>query len=418
MGLSENRRTAMGRGGCANPSASVAIGDVQQSFVKKILIALRQGGQMDRTVAVAKKIEVPPGTLPHHEEAVKLALSDVHAIRNEYMFSAPVSWTKFLDNDKDLPMLSCIFNITVLILPLCASLFFLTEGSLLCHLCCIAFEVYVWLIWGNRFILCLHYAEHRRLFGKQMGTVGEILNKFPPFVLSAFWGIPPGFYNLHHVCMHHAENNMFPTDLSSTMPYSRGNFLHFLMYVINYVVNTSWYLPVYAAWKKRWPQFFQFWAGAGVYYYWYVAARSINSTVANYVLVLPFCMASFFLMLGNFSQHLFVDTKDHKNNYKLTYNLIGSRINQITFNDGYHIVHHENSRCHWSEMPDRFITNIEKYEKQDALLFNGLTYEEVSFLVWSGKFSQLAQHVVQVREQRRSLSEVEDLLKSRLQPIR
>ena len=27
----------------------------------------------------------------------------------------------------------------------------------------------------------------------------------------------------------------------------------------------------------------------------------------------------------------------------------------------YHIVHHENSRCHWSEMPAAFIKNIDKY---------------------------------------------------------
>jgi len=407
----------MGKGGCANPSVPVA--DTKQSFLGKILIGLRQCGQTDRAVrSETKKIEAPPGTLPHHEEAVKLALQDVHATRNEYMFAAPQSWVKYLDNDKDLPMLSCLWNIALLVLPLGALLFFLPEGTWLCHLSCIAFEVWVWLFWGNRFILCLHYAEHRRVFGKHVGFVGEMLNKIPPFVLSPLWGIPPGFYNLHHVCMHHAENNMFPTDLSSTMPYQRNNFLHFLAYVANYVINTTWYLPVYAFWKRRWPQFFQFWFGAAAYYLAYITLRSINATAAAYILIVPFCMASFFLMLGNFSQHLFVDGGDHKNNYKLTYNLIGSRLNQVTFNDGYHIVHHENSRVHWSEMPARFIANIEKYEKQDALLFNGLTYEDVSIMVWTGKYSQLAKHVVQLREKPRSLPEIEELLKSRLNAIR
>ena len=34
--------------------------------------------------------------------------------------------------------------------------------------------------------------------------------------------------------------------------------------------------------------------------------------------------------------------------------------NMVTFNDGYHITHHVNSHCHWSQMPMHFIKNIDK----------------------------------------------------------
>jgi hypothetical protein len=34
-------------------------------------------------------------------------------------------------------------------------------------------------------------------------------------------------------------------------------------------------------------------------------------------------------------QHLFINPKDVRSNYGLTYNLIGSKLNQTTFNDGY-----------------------------------------------------------------------------------
>ena len=65
-------------------------------------------------------------------------------------------------------------------------------------------------------------------------------------------------------------------------------------------------------------------------------------------------------MLGNFSQHIFVDPKDPASNYGLATNHLKVPFNMVTFNDGYHITHHVNSHCHWSEMPLHFINNIDK----------------------------------------------------------
>ena len=71
-------------------------------------------------------------------------------------------------------------------------------------------------------------------------------------------------------------------------------------------------------------------------------------------------MGPFALMLGNFSQHIFVDPKDPASNYGLATNHLKVPFNMVTFNDGYHITHHVNSHCHWSEMPLHFINNIDK----------------------------------------------------------
>jgi hypothetical protein len=90
------------------------------------------------------------------------------------------------------------------------------------------------------------------------------------------------------------------------------------------------YLPVYALYRKRWEQFVQYCVGlalyaAAGYIGWQINATATTCVVptaharntgdgfgtscccthtlpVRYVLIVPFFMASFFLMLGNFSQ--------------------------------------------------------------------------------------------------------------------
>ena len=61
---------------------------------------------------------------------------------------------------------------------------------------------------------------------------------------------------------------------------------------------------------------------------------------------------------------MFVDLKAPGSAYGMTYNCIACGDNAITFNDGYHIQHHLNSRTHWSELPLRFMEGLEEHAVQ------------------------------------------------------
>ena len=74
----------------------------------------------------------------------------------------------------------------------------------------------------------------------------KLLNIIPSYLLSPFFGIPAGMYFLHHCVMHHVENNIFPWDVSSTEPYQRDNFLHFLHYWLRFLIAIWVELPYYA----------------------------------------------------------------------------------------------------------------------------------------------------------------------------
>lgn len=61
-----------------------------------------------------------------------------------------------------------------------------------------------------------------------MSALCAALNWGLSLLMAPLFGLPSGLYNLHHAVMHHAEGNASAWDLSSTEPYQRDNFFHFL----------------------------------------------------------------------------------------------------------------------------------------------------------------------------------------------
>ena len=58
------------------------------------------------------------------------------------------------------------------------------------------------------------------------------------------------------------------------------------------------------------------------------------------------------------------DPKGSGSPYAITYNCVACADNAITFNDGYHIQHHLNSKTHWSDLPKCFLESLEEHAAQ------------------------------------------------------
>jgi hypothetical protein len=71
--------------------------------------------------------QAPEGTKSHHVAAVKLALQDINARRNEYWFPVPSGLTCLLEEERDLPMLATFSNITLLVGGSAVALFTFSE---------------------------------------------------------------------------------------------------------------------------------------------------------------------------------------------------------------------------------------------------------------------------------------------------
>jgi fatty acid desaturase len=230
------------------------------------------------------------------------------------------------------------------------------------------------------FTLMLHCTSHRQLFRKQYAWMNELI----PWVYSPFLGQTPCTYAAHHMGMHHPENNLWDDD-SSTLPYQRDNFLHFLRYFGRFM---------------------------------FVGLKNLLAPAATLtVFVAPVLIARFAMMCGNWAQHAFVVASDPNNPYRNSITCIECTYNERCFNDGYHIGHHIQPRLHWTEMHRDFEVNQAEYFEQGAIIFRRIDYFVIWALLMTHSYKTLARYFVDLQEPRRPEREIIQLLRERLVPI-
>ncbi|EKX47855.1 hypothetical protein GUITHDRAFT_69166 [Guillardia theta CCMP2712] len=311
-----------------------------------------------------------------------------------------------LIDERDLPMALAFFNIIVTTLPAAAAVFYLQS-----HVFGLLYVVTNLITYQERFILGLHYSSHRAIFKY------SALNLIPPYLLSPFFGIPSGIYYLHHCVMHHVENNVFPYDVSSTEPFQRDNFGHLIFYWLRFLIAIWFELPYYALRRQRYGLAFHCVSCIGFFMVTTSALYKMSPVGTMWVFWIYTFVTSFLLMLGNWSQHIFVSPRNPNSNYLLAYNVINVSSNQRCFNDGYHVEHHLHSRKHWSELPTSFMRSLDKYAKEGGLVFEGIDNMAVGYLTFSGQLDKLAEHYVQLGPVEWTKEEIVAELKSRLVPI-
>jgi hypothetical protein len=246
----------------------------------------------------------------------------------------------------------------------------------------------------DRYILMLHATSHRPLFKKEYSFLNHVI----PWVLGPFFGQTPGTYFVHHIGMHHPENNLLP-DLSSTMWYQRDRFTHFLHYWATFFFFGPPTLIAYLVRNKRWALLRKMVLGEVS---WYIVVACLlylapGPTMA--VFVMPFLILRWAMMAGNWAQHAFVCSEQPENPYRNSVTLINARHNLRCYNDGYHVIHHEKQAMHWSEMPLHFDQNWQKFGEERAVVFDGLQgYQHVWLLLMLNRYDKLADRFVECGE--------------------
>mmetsp|Transcript_68209 Transcript_68209/g.142543 ORF Transcript_68209/g.142543 Transcript_68209/m.142543 type:complete len:380 (+) Transcript_68209:151-1290(+) len=340
--------------------------------------------------------------------------ADLNSYRNEYHFRTPVVVDKLatlLKDPRDEPMICLLVNIAemitfgiILIFSVCTSSLPLYQKNLIC----LVYYVSFLLLFQERFTLCIHFASHRSIFHN------ELLNLSIGWVFAPFFGIPCGLYKLHHVVMHHIENN-HELDMSSTEDYQRDSLLEFGRYWFHFVIGIWVELPSYTLRTKKYQWLSSCITGLGLYLtVIFLLAKYANFLGTIWLLVVPHIVAMTAMAFGNFSQHIFVNPEDRHSNYALTYNCINTPGNKTTFNDGYHVIHHINARLHWSEIPETFYKMKDKHIAGGSLTFREVMFMDVGILVMTGQLQKLASYYVHLgsKETAPTIGEVEKKLRS------
>ncbi len=255
-------------------------------------------------------------------------------------------------------------------------------------------------------ILMLHNTMHRPFF-KQW----RLLNRVVPYSMSALFGIPTGYME-HHVGMHHSENNL-RTDLSSTMRYQRDNLFHWLIYVARFFLSSHVGLTQYLIGKGRATLAVRAMASDFVHVCLMLALGFLHWQATVVCFVIPYIVVRFAMMAGNWGQHAFVDQTRPGDSYVNSITCINTPYNARCFNDGYHIGHHVKQNRHWSEMPQDFLANLDRYRQEGCIVFHGLDFAMVSVALWFHQYDFLARRFVRMPGDTRSHEEIVSLLKER-----
>jgi fatty acid desaturase len=254
----------------------------------------------------------------------------------------------------------------------------------------------------------LHNITHRRLFKKKY----DWLNKYVIWFVCPFFGHTPETYFVHHVGMHHEENNM-DDDTSSTLPYQRDSVTDFFKYYLNFIFLGFKETFMYLFNKKKKKYYMRLTYGEGAFFALCVVMCFINLQAALWVLIIPFLLSRLVMMLGNWTQHAFVDPNDPEKMYRNCYTCINTSYNKKCWNDGYHLMHHLRPGAHYTEMPNLFVKEKDMLAKEKSLVFEGVHYLHLFYFLMTKRYDKIADNLVNINNSFSSREEAINLLKQR-----
>lgn len=311
-----------------------------------------------------------------------------------------------MKDERDMIFVRTAAQITLTVWPI-VLLLFLSPGWVV-GLAALPYLAFVFVGFGGRYGLMLHATGHRPTYKREW----RFLDYYVPWVLGPLLGHTPTSFNAHHMFMHHAENNMLG-DGSTTLPYTRDKFTHFLHYWARFFFLGYVHLGRYLWLRGRKKIFARFLLGELSWYALVAVALSLNWAAALLVFIVPMLLMRWLMMVGNFGQHSFVDVNDPDNPFRNSTNLINTRYNHMAYNDGYHIVHHLKPAMAWTEMPRYYEDHVQDFADQDSIVFDGLGNNmRVWWLLMTNNYEKLAHHLVDFKG--RTIEERVAFLKSRV----
>ncbi|MFN8297835.1 MAG: fatty acid desaturase [Chitinophagales bacterium] len=335
---------------------------------------------------------------------MQLNLTDpVYVPKEQYNFVERF-FLKLIRDERDLPFVWLSLRILFIIIPLSVLMFFYFRWWIALPLMALNLATGL-----GPYILMLHNTSHRKLYKEEYSA----LNYLIPWVLGPFYGETPETYFGHHIMMHHAENNQID-DLSCTMNYQRDSFIDFLKYFFIFFFFGMSDLTFYFKRKNRWKFVRKVLLGEIGFIVMCILLWQFNWAATLTVFIIPFIVARFGMMAGNWAQHAFIDASDPESPYKNSLTCINTGYNRTCFNDGYHIGHHVRPNMHWTDMPGELQKNIEKYKQNNAIIFQGIDFFVVWFLLVTKSYKTLASKYVDIREEFTTQEEIIAMLKTRI----
>jgi fatty acid desaturase len=322
-------------------------------------------------------------------------------------------WLRYINDKRDLPFIHLLTAIHILVIPVAIFLYTPVLRGWYWWLAYIPYFYVSQMYFKGRFGLMLHCISHRKLFRKQYNW----LNNWIIWAVCPFFGHTPETYFVHHMAMHHVENNQ-EDDASSTMKYKRDSLSGFLKYVGRFlllgVVDTFMYLFK----RKRKKLYMRLTYGEIAFYFLCVGLSFVSLKATLFIFIIPFIFARIVMMIGNWAQHSFIDKNDPEDNFTSAINCINTKYNKMCWNDGYHTVHHLRPAMHYTEIPGEFLKLQKEMAAKKTLVFDGIHYLHIFVWLMTKRYDKLADNLVNINDMFSSKEEAIALMKERTKKIK
>jgi fatty acid desaturase len=321
-------------------------------------------------------------------------------------------WLKLMNDKRDLPFVYLLTSIHLIVVPVAILLYTPLLKGWTWWAVAVPYFYIAQFYYKGRFGLMFHCICHRKMFKKRY----QWLHTYITWMVCPLFGHAPEGYYSHHLGMHHIENNM-PDDTSSTLHYQRDSLRGFLTYYIKFMLVGVKNTVLYLYYRKRKKLYTRFTAGEVAFYLFCVGMSVVNLKATLVVFIIPLLFARFVMMLGNWTQHAFVDPHQPDNLFTSSINCINTPYNRICWNDGYHIIHHLRPGMHYTEMPGEFLKHAPLFAANKALVFDNLHYLQIFICLLLKRYDKLADHVVNINGMFASRDEAIKLMKERTRKI-
>jgi len=321
-------------------------------------------------------------------------------------------WLRFMNDKRDLPFIHLLTSIHILVIPVAVFLYTPVLQGWYWWLAYLPYFYISQMYFKGRFGLMLHCISHRKLFKKEYTW----LYNYIVWIVCPFFGHTPETYFVHHMGMHHVENNM-PEDASSTLAYQRDSLRGFLKYYLRFLFLGVRDTFMYFFARKRKKFYVRLTAGEMSFYIFCIGMSLISFKATLLIFIIPFLFARLVMMLGNWTQHSFIDKNDPENNFTSAINCINTSYNKTCWNDGYHTVHHLRPAMHYTEIPGEFLKIKDQVAEQKTLVFDGIHYLHIFIYLMTKRYDKLADNLVNINNTFASREEAIAIMKERTKKI-
>ncbi|MDI3321442.1 fatty acid desaturase family protein [Pinibacter soli] len=318
-------------------------------------------------------------------------------------------WLKSMIDRRDLPFIHLLTIIHLTVVPIAVLLFTNILHGWLWLFVATGYFYLSQFYFKGRFGLMFHCLCHRKTFKSPYQT--KFLFYVTWIICPLFGHAPEGYFS-HHLGMHHVENNT-EEDSSSTMFYQRDSFKSFLRYFFHFILLGFKETFAYLHRHKRKTLYTRYTWGEWLFILFCICMCFANLKATLVIFVTPLLFARLVMMLGNWTQHSFIDSSKPDDIYTNSINCINTKYNHVCWNDGYHIIHHLRPGLHYTEMPGEFWKRKDEFAKKKSIVFDGIDYLQIFIYLMTKRYHKLADNLVNIDGTFDSQQQAIDLLRER-----